>query len=71
MKEDPQKFIPLLPLVGKKMAEYYRNSHNGDDPSKRDEKINDKHTSPVCVYSKEDWEYVDYFIKATLNLEKE
>ena len=69
MKHDPQNFTGQLSSIGKKMAEYYRKSHNDKDPSKRDEKINDKHTSPVCVYSKEDWEYMDYLIKTCLNLE--
>ena len=69
MKHDPQNFTCQLSNIGKKLAEYYRKSHNDKDPSKRDEKINDKHTSPVCVYSKEDWEYMDYLIKTCLNLE--
>ena len=69
MGEDPQHFIYQLSSLGKKMAEYYRNSHNGENPSKRDEKINDKHTSPVCVYAEEDWEYMDYLLKTSLDLE--
>ena len=69
MKYDPQNFTHQLSSIGKKMAEYYRQSHNNEDPSKRDEKINDKHTLPVCVYAEEDWEYMDYLIKNSLNLE--
>ena len=69
MGKNPQEFTSHLPLIGKKMAEYYRKSHNNEDPSKRDEKINDKHTSPVCVYSKENWEYMDYLLKTSLELE--
>ena len=69
MNHDPQNFSKQLSLIGKKMAEYYRTAHNGKDPSKRDEKINDKHNSPVCVYPEENWEYMDYLIKTSLNLE--
>lgn len=69
MKHDPKNFTKQLSSIGKKMAEYYRKSHNGEDPSKRDEKINDKHTSPVCVYSEEDWEYMDYLIKTSLEIQ--
>ena len=69
MKHDPQNFSKQLSIIGKKMAEYYRKSHNDEDPSKRDEKINDKHTLPVCVYAETDWEYMDYLIKTSLDLE--
>ncbi len=68
MGEDPQHFIYQLSSLGKKMAEYYRNAHNGENPSKRDEKINDKHNSPVCVYAEEDWEYLDYLLRTSLGL---
>jgi len=51
MNHDHQNFTKQLSTIGKKMADYYRKAHNGEDPSKRDEKINEKHTSPVCVYS--------------------
>ena len=68
MKHDPQNFTGQLSSIGKKMAEYYRKAHN-KDPSKRDEKINDKHTSPVCVYSEGNWEYMDYLLKTSLELE--
>jgi hypothetical protein len=69
MGKDPHEFTSQLPLIGKKMAQYYRKAHNNEDPSKRDEKINDKHTSPVCVYSEENWEYMDYLLKTSLELE--
>jgi len=69
MEKDPHEFTSQLPLIGKKMAQYYRKAHNNEDPSKRDEKINDKHTSPVCVYSEENWEYMDYLLKTSLELE--
>lgn len=68
LNHDPQIFSNQLPIIGKKMADYYRTSYN-KEPSKRDEKINDKHTVPVCVYSKNDWEYMDYLIKTSLKLE--
>jgi len=69
LKHDPQNFTNQLSTIGKKMADYYRKAHNGEDPSKRDEKINEKHTSPVCVYSKNDWEYMDYLIKTSLEIQ--
>jgi len=69
MNHDHQKFTKQLSTIGKKMADYYRKVHNGEDPSKRDEKINEKHTSPVCVYSENDWEYMDYLIKTSLELQ--
>ena len=69
MNHDHQKFTKQLSTIGKKMADYYRKAHNGEDPSKRDEKINEKHTSPVCVYSENDWEYMDYLIKTSLELQ--
>jgi len=69
MNHNPHHFSKYLPAIGKKMADYYRKAHDGADPSKRDEKINEKHTSPVCVYSEEDWEYLDYLIKTSLNLQ--
>ena len=69
MNHDPQNFSKQLSLIGKKMAQYYRKAHNNEDPSKRDEKINDKHTSPVCVYSEGNWEYMDYLLKTSLELE--
>ena len=69
MNHDHQNFTKQLSTIGKKMADYYRKAHNGEDPSKRDEKINEKHTSPVCVYSKNDWEYMDYLIKTSLELQ--
>ena len=69
MNRDPENFSNQLSTIGKKMAEYYRKSHNDEEPSKRDEKINDKHTLPVCVYAKCDWEYMDYLIKTSINLE--
>lgn len=69
MEKDPHEFTSQLPLIGKKMAQYYRKAHNNEDPSKRDEKINDKHTSPVCVYSEGNWEYMDYLLKTSLELE--
>ena len=49
------------------MAAHYRETHAGENPAKRDEKINDKHTSPVCVYGEDDWEYLDYLITTDLN----
>jgi hypothetical protein len=69
MNHDHQNFTKQLSTIGKKMADYYRKAHNGEDPSKRDEKINEKHTSPVCVYSENDWEYMDYLIKTSLELQ--
>ncbi len=69
MNHNPHHFSKYLSAIGKKMADYYRKAHDGADPSKRDEKINEKHTSPVCVYSEEDWEYLDYLIKTSLNLQ--
>ena len=69
MKHNPHHFSKYLSAIGKKMADYYRKAHDGADPSKRDEKINEKHTSPVCVYSEDDWEYLDYLIKISLNLQ--
>ena len=69
MNHDHQKFTKQLSTIGKKMADYYRKAHNGEDPSKRDEKINEKHTSPVCVYSENDWEYMDYLIKTSLEIQ--
>lgn len=69
MNHDHQNFTKQLSTIGKKMADYYRKAHNGEDPSKRDEKINEKHTSPVCVYSKNDWEYMDYLIKTSLEIQ--
>ena len=69
MNHDHQKFTKQLSTIGKKMADYYRKVHNGEDPSKRDEKINEKHTSPVCVYSENDWEYMDYLIKTSLEIQ--
>ena len=68
LNHDPQIFSNQLPNIGKEMADYYRTSYN-KEPSKRDEKINDKHTVPVCIYSKNDWEYMDYLIKTSLKLE--
>ena len=63
-----------LPIIGKKMAAHYRETHNGENPAKRDEKIkdpggkNDGHcvTVSVCVYSEVDWEYMDYLITTEL-----
>jgi len=69
MNHDHQNFTKQLSTIGKKMADYYRKAHNGEDPSKRDEKINEKHTSPVCVYSENDWEYMDYLIKTSLEIQ--
>jgi len=69
MNHDHQKFTKQLSTIGKKMADYYRKAHNGENPSKRDEKINEKHTSPVCVYSENDWEYMDYLIKTSLEIQ--
>lgn len=69
MNHDPQTFSKQLSTIGKKMADYYRKAHNGEEPSKRDEKINEKHTSPVCVYPKPDWEHMDYLIKTSLDIQ--
>ncbi len=68
MNQDPQTFSKRLSPIGKKMADYYRNAHNGEEPSKRDEKINEKHTSSVCVYPEPDWEHMDYLIKTALDI---
>lgn len=69
MNHDHQNFTKQLSTIGKKMADYYRKAHNGEDPLKREEKINEKHTSPVCVYSENDWEYMDYLIKTSLEIQ--
>ena len=70
MNHDPQNFTnQRLAVIGKKMADYYRKAHNDADPSKREEKINEKHTSLVCVYSENDWEYMDYLIKTSLDIQ--
>ena len=53
--------------IGKKMAEYFRN-YTGKDPQKKEEKINDKHNSFVCVYGESDWEHLDYLITTTLKI---
>ena len=50
------------------MAAYYRKTYKGKNPAKRDEKINDTHTHPVCVYGEDDWEYLDYLITTELKI---
>ena len=52
--------------IGKQMAFYYRKTYDEKDPKKREEKINEKHNSLVCVYSKNDWAYKDELIKIQL-----
>ena len=66
--QEPQNYAPLLPTIGKKMAAYYRKTYKGKNPAKRDEKINDTHTHPVCVYGEDDWEYLDYLITTELKI---
>lgn len=66
--QEPQNYAALLPTIGKKMAAYYRKTYKGKNPAKRDEKINDTHTHPVCVYGEDDWEYLDYLITTELKI---
>ena len=65
MGYNPEKFDNTdLSYIGKQMAKYYRQSYD-EDPEKREEKINEKHNSLVCVYSKNDWAYIDKLINTT------
>lgn len=70
MNQDLQRFDNKdLCSIGKKMVAYYRNMNKGKDPPRKTEKINDKHNSLVCVYTKNDWEYLDYLIVTTLKIQ--
>ena len=70
MNHDPQQFDNKdLISIGKKMAEYFR-AYTGNDPQKKEEKINDKHNSFVCVYGEPDWEHLDYLITTTLKIQQ-
>jgi len=70
MNQDLQRFDNKdLCSIGKKMVTYYRNMNKGKDPPRKTEKINDKHNSLVCVYTKNDWEYLDYLIVTTLKIQ--
>ena len=56
MGYNPEKFANTdLVHIGKQMAFYYRKTYDEKDPKKREEKINEKYNSLVCVYSKNDW----------------
>ena len=55
--------------IGRQMADYYRKTYSGKDPAKKEEKINEKHNSLVCVYSEADWEYLDYLITTILKIQ--
>jgi hypothetical protein len=69
MNQDLQRFDNKdLCSIGKKMVTYYRKMNKGEDPPKKDERINDKHNSLVCAYSETDWEYLDYLITTNLKI---
>ena len=70
MNHVPQQFDNTdLVSIGRQMADYYRKTYSGKDPAKKEEKINEKHNSLVCVYSEADWEYLDYLITTTLKIQ--
>ena len=68
MGYNPENFSNTdLAHIGRQMSAHYRKTYDGSDPEKKEEKINDKHNSLVCAYSKVDWPYMDKLIKTNLD----
>lgn len=66
MGHNPKFFSNIdLAHIGRDMAANYRQTYNGRDPAKKEEKINNKHNSFVCVYGPADWVYLDKLIRET------